>query len=399
MIIKLRPQPLGIFPLPVGYLLLPDSAESLTLQPLLLQGRYPHQWPAALAFYGQALAGNIPAAYARLATDDTPLAAYNRFVLQADPATYRQLRQTLPAPLATLLDVVAYTLGYLSTPPAADGLDGELLAFVLMAQATAALERQEPLAALGLLEQAYQAAVAVSPIYAAQLLGTLAEMREQAQGLSPGVLQQYRQAIQQLEQSDLTLVRAELALHLGICYQELANGQRGALMEAVRYYQEALQGFRRETEPDYYALAHNNLALAYLALPMTEASDQLRMGIAVQSLREALKVYTKEHHPQRWASAQLNLANALQYLPSSHPQDNLVEAVERYEEILTLRTQASDPLGYARLLANQGNALAHLGIRDHATAKLTTAQAIFAQYGENDAATSVGALLAQLEQA
>lgn len=397
MTITLRPQPLGIFPLPVGYLLLPDSAESITLQPLLLQGRHPDQWPAALAFYAQALAGNLPAAYALLAADDTPLAAYNRFVLQADPATYTQLRQTLPAPLSTLLDVVAYTLGYLSTPPAADGLDGELLAFVLMAQATAALERQEPLAALGLLEQAYQAA-AVSPIYAAQLLGTLAETREQAQGLSPGVLQQYRQAIQQLEKSDLTLVRAELALHLGICYQELANGQRGALMEAVRYYQEALQGFRRETEPDYYALAHNNLALAYLALPMTEASDQLRMGIAVQSLREALKVYTKEHHPQRWASAQLNLANALQYLPSSHPQDNLVEAVERYEEILALRTQANDPLGYARLLANQGNALAHLGIRDHATAKLTTAQALFAQAGEIDAAASVGALLAQLEQ-
>lgn len=397
MTITLRPQPLGIFPLPVGYLLLPDSAESITLQPLLLQGRHPDQWPAALAFYAQALAGNLPAANALLAADDTPLAAYNRFVLQADPATYTQLRQTLPAPLSTLLDVVAYTLGYLSTPPAADGLDGELLAFVLMAQATAALERQEPLAALGLLEQAYQAA-AVSPIYAAQLLGTLAETREQAQGLSPGVLQQYRQAIQQLEKSDLTLVRAELALHLGICYQELANGQRGALMEAVRYYQEALQGFRRETEPDYYALAHNNLALAYLALPMTEASDQLRMGIAVQSLREALKVYTKEHHPQRWASAQLNLANALQYLPSSHPQDNLVEAVERYEEILALRTQANDPLGYARLLANQGNALAHLGIRDHATAKLTTAQALFAQAGEIDAAASVGALLAQLEQ-
>lgn len=73
-------------------------------------------------------------------------------------------------------------------------------------------------------------------------------------------------------------------------------------------------------------------------MPMTEASDQLRLGVAVQSLRNALKVFTREDHPERWASTQLNLANSLIYTPSTHQADNLVEAVELYEGVIALVT-------------------------------------------------------------
>jgi tetratricopeptide (TPR) repeat protein len=154
----------------------------------------------------------------------------------------------------------------------------------------------------------------------------------------------------------------------------------------------------RQNAPELYALAQNNLALAYLAMPLTEASDQLRMGIAVQALREALKVYKREAYPEQWASTQLNLANALQYLPSSHPEDNLSEAVGLYEEVLQARDPQRDPLGYARLLANQGNALAHLGIFDHAVPKLQQAAWLFAQGGDDDAATTVNGLLAEITE-
>ncbi|MCB0037306.1 MAG: tetratricopeptide repeat protein, partial [Anaerolineales bacterium] len=158
----------------------------------------------------------------------------------------------------------------------------------------------------------------------------------------------------------------------------------------------ALYVFKRESHPEYFALCQTNLALAYLTMPMREASDQLRMGIAVQSLREAMEVYRPDTHPDQWASAQLNLANALQYLPSSHPAENLAQAVELYEEILAIRTPTGDPLGYARVQANQANALAHLGIFDHAQTKLNQALPIFEMYGDEEAAASVRGLLGQI---
>jgi tetratricopeptide (TPR) repeat protein len=212
-------------------------------------------------------------------------------------------------------------------------------------------------------------------------------------------VQHYEQAIKLLEPSSLHLTRAEMWLNLGIIYQEMARGQRSALLKAVQCYQEALRVFTRDNHPELYALAQNNLALGYLSMPLQEASDQLRMGIAVQALREVLKIYTRETHPEQWASAQLNLANALQYLPSSHPQENLIQAVELYEEVLAVRDKWQDPIGYARLLANQGNALAHLGIFPHARPKLKEALSIFEAYGEQEAAFSLMGVLSQIEKA
>lgn len=91
----------------------------------------------------------------------------------------------------------------------------------------------------------------------------------------------------------------------------------------------------------------------------------------------------------------LNMANALQYLPSSHPQENLIEAVNGYEALLEVRNKALDPVGYARLLANQANALAHLGMFGPSIEKLTEARKLLSWHGEDDAAS---ALLEQVER-
>ena len=212
-------------------------------------------------------------------------------------------------------------------------------------------------------------------------------------------IQHYQDAIQLAGETPLPLLRADLWLNLGMTYQELANGQRGGLIEAVKCYQQALQlGLTLESQPEMYAMVQNNLALAYLAMPMVEASDQLRMGVSVQSLREALKVYQKDTHPELWSSTQLNLANALQYLPSSHPQENLIQAVEIYEELLQIRNKAYDPVGYARLLANQANALAHLGIFKHALEKLNEAYKLFHWHNETDLAASTLELVHQINE-
>jgi tetratricopeptide (TPR) repeat protein len=126
---------------------------------------------------------------------------------------------------------------------------------------------------------------------------------------------------------------------------------------------------------------------------MVQASDQLRLGVAANSLRSALKVYTPEDYPEQWASVQLNLANSLVYTPSKHQADNLVEAVELYEAVLATRDRDSDPLGRARVLTNQGNALAHLGAFDQAKAKLYEARFLFEEQQDHESVRTVRGVL------
>jgi Flp pilus assembly protein TadD len=94
----------------------------------------------------------------------------------------------------------------------------------------------------------------------------------------------------------------------------------------------------------------------------------------------------------------MNLANALQYLPSKHREDNLAEAVELIEAVLAVRSPRSDPMGYARALANQANALAHLGVFDHAEAKYIEARDLFGQGGDGDAVDVVNRQLLQISE-
>ena len=142
-----------------------------------------------------------------------------------------------------------------------------------------------------------------------------------------------------------------------------------------------------------------SVALAYLVMPMSTQGDRLRVGVAVTSLRAALRVYQPDTHPVLWASTQMNLANALQYLPSVHQEENLDEAVHLYEELLQHRSAETDPLGVARILANQGNALGHLGVFSDAHERLDRARALFVQYGDIDGAETVDGILASLAEA
>ncbi|MFV9507248.1 MAG: hypothetical protein AB4911_22080 [Oscillochloridaceae bacterium umkhey_bin13] len=396
--LALRPQPLGIFPLPAGYLVLPAVPDAEAALAELLQGRVPTTLPAAWHFFALAVQGDHDAARNALAGDPSPEARYNWFVLTGDPAVYAQLATECTGDLTVLLDLVAYTLGLRDLPPDPDLVQAEVRASALMARAAYTLEQGQPEAAEAELDAAINAAQPVSPLLAAQLRLTLADTRLSQFGPDPLAIQHYREAIRLLSGSGLTENHAHANLNLGMLYQELARSQRGPLLEAAKCYQAALRTFTRASHPELYALAQNNLALAYLAMPLTEASDQLRMGIAVQALREALTVYTQADYPEYWASAQLNLANALQYLPSAHPADNLAEAVQLYEALLAVRDPETDPLAYGRVLANQGNALAHLGIFTHARPKLQEAARLFAANGDHEAAASVRELLSEIER-
>ncbi|MFC4945124.1 hypothetical protein [Pseudonocardia sp. GCM10023141] len=386
-----RPQPVGAFPLPAGYLLVPAGADTEDARLTLLAGREPAPWPARMRAHELALSGDRDAALAALTGGDV-VTRYNRFVLDPDGvADLDALRADL-GELGPLVDVLEFVLGRSDTPPERGDTDGEIAALVLSAQAADALGRDEPAAAVALLDEAAELAPA-QPL-AGLLLGAAASVCLENDGLGDGATPRLEKALKALDGADgLRVGRAELHLALAGALHAQGTERPDLVAKAIPHYHSTLQLILRAEAPDMWAAAHSDLAAAYLTMPMIEASDQLRLGVAVQSLRSALKVYTPETHPERWASTQLNLANSLVYTPSKHQADNLVEAVEIYEAVLEMRDRETDPLGRARVLANQGNALAHLGMFDPAKAKLYEARFLFEEFGDHSSMRSVRGVL------
>ncbi len=401
--IELRPQPIGIFPFPAANLLLPalEDSHEATLQSLF-RGDASAELPPEWKFFGLAANGQIEAARVALESSNvaTPIAHYNRFVLSPTPAGYQQARDQLTGELRELLDLAAYTAGVIDSLTDSTALDAELQALALATAAATDMENDDLKAAEAKLRTAVAKAKHASPILAALLLSQTADLAATLRdGSTALVMQEFQMAIDLAKNCKLPMLLPELYTKMGMMLQKNANGQRGALLQAVNAYQSALQsGITQEQQPELFAQIQNNLGLAYLSMPAMEASHQLRNGIAVQSFRHALKVYTIEEHPDMWASVSMNLANALQYAPSSHPEDNLIQAVETYEDILQVRSRAKDPVAYALVLLNQANALAHLGIFKPALEKLAEAYKLFHWYDQIEQANAAQELVEQINQ-
>jgi len=398
-----RPQPVGILAMPAGLLLLPSLwEEPIDMEQIgkCLEGRDSELLPASWLFYDYARRGDVHRALELLDFQAGDVADYNRFVLRPTAEGLAALRVSLTGELRMLLDIAAYNSGLTDEVPAGEGLDGELLALALMTRAAAEMERQPAEGAIMLLERAVAEARAASPWFAAQLLGQLGAIcRAQPEPGQARALGCYREAIALIGSANLPELVADLWMQLGMLCQETATGREDRKTEAVRAYQEALRcGLSMEEHAETLALAHNNLGLLYLSMRMSEAGGQLRMAIAVQSFREALRICDRETTPELWASIQLNLANSLQYLPSSHPEENLAQAVELYEELATVRRKAFDPVGYGRILSNQANALAHLGMFPPALEKLQEARKLFEWHEERELAASAMELVSQIHE-
>lgn len=386
-----RPQPLGLFPLPLGFMLVPAGEDADEAREAMLAGRLPTSWPPVLRAHQLAAAGDRDAAIAELQSRTDPVATYNRFVLDPDSVDTDHLRTVL-GEFSILVDLVLFALGFTEVPPLSGGIDGEIAAAVLSAEASHEMTGGNHRAAVELLDRAAAAAAPISAPLAGTLLGAAASLCRDIG--DEGALSRLKEAVNLLDGADgLRVAHAEIHVCLAGLLHEQAQQRPELLTSAIPHYHSALQLVRREDAPMLWAGAHAGLATAYLTMPMVEASGQLRLGVAAQSLRSALTVYTREDYPQEWASVQLNLANSLVYTPSRHQQENLVEAAEIYESVLQTRDRASDPLGRARVLANQGNVLAHLGVFDDAKAKLYEARFLFEELGDNDSVRAVRGVL------
>lgn len=391
-VLAVRPQPLGAFALPLGYLLIPASPDTEAARVALLAGQVP-QWPSALRAHELALAGDREGALAHLQGID-PISRYNRFVMDPDAQDVGELRSAL-GEFGVMVDVVLFALGRSDAPPDVGTATGELAAIVRSTQASKAFQDGDAAGAIALLDQAADDAAGASEPLRGVLLGASASIAAHAG--RPDAIARFEKALRVLNGAEgLRVARAELYLALAGLLHEQAQDGPELLASAVPHYHSALQLVLREEAPLLWAAAHADLATAYLTMPMTEASDQLRLGVAAQSLRSALKVYTREEYPEQWASVQLNLANSLVYTPSKHQADNLVEAVELYEAVLAARGRDTDPVGRARVLANQGNVLAHLGAFDQAKAKLYEARFLFEELDDHDSVRTVRGVLDEI---
>jgi hypothetical protein len=138
--------------------------------------------------------------------------------------------------------------------------------------------------------------------------------------------------------------------------------------------------FTRETHAQEFAILHNNLAIAYLSIPLTDERAKMREALAVQSFEEVLKVVNLIDHPTEYAMIQNNLGNALQYAASGHPLENNLRALAAYEEALKVRNARDTPLEYANTLANKANVLRNLPddpLESSVGANLDSARALY----------------------
>lgn len=394
----LRPQPLGLFDGPAGLLLIGSGDGTEGLLHSLSAGAVPSAWPAVAQGFAATTAGDTDAALARLGHDRE--STIDRLVLAPTEETLDAAAAVAAGDpsLEVVVAAAAYASGLSDNPPSLEGVDGEFLVLALTVRAARALEFKDSRGALRLLREAIPHAATVGPALHARVLGMLAEHVHHGQGASEAALDLYDEAIALLEPTDLAELRAGMHLERGLVAHQLADGQRHRLVEAVRSYQSALMVLGEEQHPEAFALANMNVGVATLSMPMTQASDQVRLGVAVQALRAALRVYRPDSHPYEWSSSQMNLANALQYLPSKHREENLKESVELLEEVLAFRSQRSDPGGRARVLANQANALAHLAVFDHAVAKYREARELFEGIGDGDALEVIDRQLKQIDE-
>jgi tetratricopeptide (TPR) repeat protein len=393
-------QPLGAFPLPAGLMLVSDVGDPSVDGAVtsLLAGKLPPAWPAAMRAHQFVYEGDLPAAQAVLLGDD-PITLFNRYVLWPQSVDPALLAERLPASLAPLVGVVRYAGGGSDEPPQVpDDVDVSpvVAALVLSAQATHELGRGDPARAIELLHEAAAPVEELSPPLAALLRGNAGTIGHEY-GLDRAAARaELQAAAAALTDTDLVVAKAELHLQLGMLEHEDAVAGAASLRDAMHHYYTTLQLVTEFSAPFLWASAQLNLATAHQTAPMDDATDALRTGNAIQALRASQRNFHRDEYPAQWATATLNLANALVYTPSVKQGDNLVEAVELYEKVLATRGRDSDPLGRARVLSNQGNTLAHLGIFDQAKAKLYEARFLFEEHLDHDSALTVRSVLDEI---
>ena len=276
----------------------------------------------------------------------------------------------------------------------------EMLMEIAMGLQARPQSAQQLVDAIGLYERALEVAPAEAALLQARIgarMGTALQALPDAD--APGLeraLQCFQAAIVTLQHLGRPEEVAEAELNQGLVLQSLSAIGRARVTDAIGAYQRALRTFTREAWPQEYSVLHNNLAIAYLSMPVSDERGRMREALAVQSFEEVLKVITLIDHPSEYAMINNNLGNALQYASSSHVLENNLRALAAYDEALRVRNPRDTPVEYANTIANKANVLRNLvpdparaslggGLTDPLTdalALVREAQALFERFGD-----------------
>ena len=326
----------------------------------------------------------------------------NRSLLLGDRESLMNLSENADDPaLAAHLRVAAFRLGApVELPEPSALIDPRASAYLLATAAHDAAVEGDFARAVEMLREASAMTSSVSPAASARYCGEAAALVEgdatHASAPDAALLLDLESAAVRLDGLHYEELRGELLMTRARLLTAAGADRPVLLQEAIRCYQRATQALPRNTHPFAYAACHLNVAVAYLSMPMNHHASKLRAAIAAQSLREALEIFTLDEHPEYWASATLNLANALQHMPSSHVGDNLLEAVSLYETLLEHRRE--DGPERARVQANLGNALAHLGRLEEAGEALRSARIVFERLGDATSMSGIDGVLAEIKR-
>ena len=220
----------------------------------------------------------------------------------------------------------------------------------------------------------------------------------------------YEQALPVLREKAKPEESAEAEMNLGLVTQSMAGSGAARIHDAIGCYHRALRVFEREAWPQEFSILHNNLAIAYLSIPLSDERGKMREALAVQSFEEVLKVINLVDHPTEYAMIQNNLGNALQYATSGHPLENNLRALVAYDEALKVRNVRDTPLEFANTISNRANLLRNLpedpdqpelgrrGSLLRARAAYDEARQIFDSVGQNGNAAVVADALAEIDQ-
>ena len=388
----IKPQSIGLLPLPYSFLLLPYIDNWKRYIEDLVRLRFeklPEEWH----FIGYVAEGNLEEATENVKIfQKGELREYNLAILQRHEEDVLKLMNFFKNELLKNMMKLLYNLNRGETF-VFEVERPDFKAFVLFVNAQVTMSKGRFTEALSLLDTALKEIGHESPIFRAYMLFKKGLAIRDSKGDSYQLISLFEDILKVLKETGASWLKGEIHFQVGNMYSTFGN-----LTEAIKNYDAALMYVQREKDPYTWALIHNNKGLAYLSIPTQDLEDQFRLAMGVQFIKKALEVFTKDRYPEEWASATLNYANALQYLPSGNPIKNLTTAVSLYKEVVEYRKQKGNKEGYARALANMGNALAHLGKLEEAKRNLTEAKYIFIECGLLEEAQAVDEILEEIRE-
>lgn len=179
----------------------------------------------------------------------------------------------------------------------------------------------------------------------------------------------YRNALAVLTQNDFPQVWANIKTNLGETLlkqsKELQDqGPRAkALSEALEAFQNSLQVFDRQHDPEKWAARKVRIGDVLLeqGSPLGGKPDPAILDRALAAYHDALDVYTRQQFANEWASAQVQIANALKAQSEASQGEAartlLARAIKAYRDGIEAYSKDSAQLR-AQVQAQLGNALA-----------------------------------------